>query len=199
MQYQKLSEKTQQYHQHHSLAGQEACLWLYCASPALFLQVAPCQCRDRNTWKSHMQESRTLQQSLSAWPQHVHPVMFSNAHASEMDELLPTVFQPYPNPMTWGSLKKEKKEKKTVLNNTRDSSILCLQNCSIHPYQGTQLICWQQKLQNAVKQSRLAPDSLSMLHQLSRSNSNYSTSFLERPCTPWQCESRSLLLKCSHL
>lgn len=36
--------------------------------------------------------------------------MLSNAHTSEMDELLPTVFQPYPNPMTWDSLKKEKKK-----------------------------------------------------------------------------------------
>lgn len=62
---------------------------------------------------------------MSAWTECFHPATFSNTQVPlrhyEMGELLPAAFHLYPNPMTWGSLKKKKKH---LSNDTRDSSTL---------------------------------------------------------------------------
>lgn len=88
---------------------------------------------------------------MSAWTECFHPAMFSNTQVPlrhyEMDELLPAAFHLYPNPMTWGSLKKKKTHQMTL----EIAALSCLQNCSSHPYQGAKLICLQQKQKNTVK------------------------------------------------
>lgn len=101
--------------------------------------------REVKNTASSPQWLRTLPPAIYLWwCPHQHDCLQTHWQC-ETDQSLPTAFHLYPNPMTWG------RQKNTVSTGTRDLSILCLQNCSIHPYQGMQLICWQQKLKNTVK------------------------------------------------